>query len=90
MYALVYVNDILLIGSSSSLLHTLINMLNDKSARKKLRIPQYFMCIEAQYQTKGSILLTKKNIRDFLDKVNMIEANGISTPIFNTYKLSKH
>lgn len=91
MYALVYVDDILLTGSSSSLLHTLINMLNDKFARKKLRIPQYFICIEAQYQTNGSILLTKeKYIRDFLDKVNMIEANGISTPIFNTYKLSKH
>lgn len=60
MYTLVYVDDILLTGSSSSLLHTLINMLNDKFARKKLRIPQYFMCIEAQYQTNGSILLTKK------------------------------
>lgn len=67
MYALVYVDDILLIWSSSSLLHKIIEKLHTIFSLKKLGILE----IEVHYQTSGSIILTQeKQIKNLLAKVN--------------------
>lgn len=72
MYALVYVYDILLTRSSSTLLQKLIDMFHATFALKKLDIPQYFLWIEVHHQPSGAIILTQtKYIKDLLAKVNM-------------------
>lgn len=74
-----YVDDILIIGSSPTILHNLISKLHDKFALKKLCMPQYFLGIEVHYQENGLMVLTQtKYINDLLTKFNMDEANGVS------------
>jgi histone deacetylase 1/2 len=90
LYVLVYVDDILLTGSSSTLLHDLIHKLNSKFALKHMGKPDYFLGIEVKYLSNGSILLTQsKYIRDLLHRANMAEAKGINTPMVSNLKLSK-
>jgi histone deacetylase 1/2 len=90
LYVLVYVDDILLTGSSSTLLHDLICKLNSKFALKHMGKPDYFLGIEVKYLSNGSILLTQsKYIRDLLHRANMAEAKGITTPMVSNLKLSK-
>ncbi|MCH79675.1 retrovirus-related Pol polyprotein from transposon TNT 1-94, partial [Trifolium medium] len=83
LYVLVYVDDILLTGSSSAILHDLIGKLNAQFALKHLGKPDYFLGIEVKYLSTGSVLLTQsKYIKDLLHKANMAEAKGICTPMF--------
>lgn len=43
------------------------------------------------YNQSGFILLTQtKYIKDILAKVNMDNVNGVNTPLFSQWKLSKH
>ncbi|CAI8587421.1 unnamed protein product [Vicia faba] len=43
------------------------------------------------YQPNGSMVLAQTNyIKELLTKMNMDEANGVSTPMFSTCKLNKH
>ena len=91
MYALVYVDDILVTGSSSHLVHKLINQLHHKFALKKLGKPEYFLGLEVHYQTNGSLILTQtKYIRDLLSRVNMHTANGVGAPMLSHCKPSKY
>jgi histone deacetylase 1/2 len=90
LYVLVYVDDILLTGSSSSLLHSLISKLNSQFALKQMGKPDYFLGIEVQHLSNGNMLLTQsKYIRDLLHRANMAEAKGINTPMVSSLKLSK-
>jgi histone deacetylase 1/2 len=90
MYVLVYVDDILLTGSSSTILHDLIAKLNSQFALKHMGRPDYFLGIEVQYLPSGNLLLTQsKYIRDLLSRANMAEAKGLTTPMVSNLKLSK-
>ncbi|XP_058750173.1 uncharacterized mitochondrial protein AtMg00810-like [Vicia villosa] len=90
LYALVYVDDILVTGSSSTLIHKVISKLHHEFALSQLGRPEYFLNLEVIYQTNGSIILTQtKYIRDLLSRVNMEEANGVTAPIFIHCKLSR-
>ncbi|XP_058784000.1 uncharacterized mitochondrial protein AtMg00810-like [Vicia villosa] len=72
LYVLVYVDDILMTGSSSHLIHKLINQLRQQFSLKKLGKPEYFLGLEVKYQRNGSLILTQtKYIRDLLARVNM-------------------
>lgn len=91
MYALVYVDDILITGYNSVLAHDLINKLHFKFALKKLGKPSYFLGIEVQYYKDGSLLLTQsKYIKDLLARAKIPNAIGVPTPMLSTCKLSKH
>lgn len=91
LYALLYVDDILITGSSSTLIHELMTQLNLKFALKRLGVPRYFLENEVLKQDDGSLLLNKaKYIHDLLFKVTTTGAKGIPTPIMSTCKLSKH
>ncbi|CAJ2673651.1 unnamed protein product [Trifolium pratense] len=90
MYVLVYVDDILLTGSSSPILHDLIAKLHSQFALKHMGRPDYFLGIEVRYLPSGNILLTQsKYIRDLLHRANMADAKGINTPMVSSLKLSK-
>lgn len=91
LYARVYVDDILIISSSSKLIHELIEKLHTKFARKKLGVPQYFLGIEVHHQANVTLLLTQtKYIHDLMSKFHMMEAKGVATPMFSLCKQSKH
>ncbi|XP_058758662.1 uncharacterized mitochondrial protein AtMg00810-like [Vicia villosa] len=91
LYDLVYVDDILITGSSANLVHDLINKLHKAFALKKLGTPEYFLGIEFVPQKNGPLLLTQiKYIKDLLDRAKMPQDNGVPTLMLSTCKLSKH
>lgn len=57
--ALVYVDEILITGSSSRPIHDLIKKIHSKYALKKLRVPQHFLGIEVHHQENSTLLLTQ-------------------------------
>ncbi|XP_058751767.1 uncharacterized mitochondrial protein AtMg00810-like [Vicia villosa] len=84
---LVYVDDIIITGNSSSFL---ITELNTKFALKQLGKLDYFLGIEVTHLSNGSLLLSQtKYICDLLAKANMASANGMPTPMVSSNKLSK-
>lgn len=86
-----YVDDILITGSSSVLIHKLIQKLQSCFALKHLGTPEYFLGIEVKYLPSGSVILTQtKYTQDLLQRVNMFNCNPMSTPIVANLKLTKH
>lgn len=84
-------DDILLRGSSSTLIHKLIDSLHGKFSLKKMGRPEYFLGIEIKHLASGCLLLIKtKYIRDLLLCVNMYNANGMSTPMLTSCTVSRH
>lgn len=87
---MVYVNDIIITGSSSSLLQTIISKLNVVIFLKQLGGLDYILNIEVKQAAKNSLILTQsKYIKDFILKTNMMEAYHVHTPIQFTCKLAK-
>ncbi|CAJ2668712.1 uncharacterized mitochondrial protein AtMg00810-like [Trifolium pratense] len=90
VYLLVYVDDIIITGSSTSLVQHLANQLNSIFSLKQLGDLDYFLGIEVKHLADGSLLLTQsKYINDLLTKTNMSDYNPITTPMMSSCKLSK-
>ena len=67
VYILVYVDDIIITGSSPSLLKQLVDQLNGTFAPKQLGVLNYFLGIKVHFLPNGSLLMTQsKYIRDLL------------------------
>lgn len=80
MYALVYLDDILVTSYSSKLVHDLIHKLYAKFALNKLGNPVYLLVIEVTYHANDSLLLTQsKYVKDLLEGANMPEAKGVAS-----------
>lgn len=76
LYVLIYVDDIVIIGTSSRL----ISILNSILALKQLGNLDYFFGIEVKHLPNGSLLLSQgKYIQVLLQKTGMAETEGIST-----------
>jgi len=91
VYVLIYVDDIIFIGSSAVLLQSIISKLHVVFALKQLGDLEYFLGIEVKHLPNGSLFLCQtKYIRDLLVKAGMTEAKGISTPLQGGLKLSKY
>lgn len=58
LYALIYVDDILITRSSFFIVHKPIIKINDAFALKRLGKPTYFMEIEVKPHTNGPLLIT--------------------------------
>jgi hypothetical protein len=90
IYLLVYVDDIIITSNNSTLLHSIIKQLNQAFSLKQLGDLDYFLGIEVNHLSNGSLLLTQsKYIRDLLTKTNMIDSAPVNTPMQSTCKLSK-
>lgn len=91
IYVLVYVDDIILTGSSAILISELIRKLNATFALKELGNLDYFLGVELKHLHNGSLLLTQaKYIRDLLAMAHMTEAKGIASPMISNCKLRKY
>jgi len=87
---LVYVDDILITGSSPTLVQQIISNLNGHFSLKQLGELDYFLGIETKRLPDGSLLLTQtKYIRDLLAKTKMTDCKPISSPMVAELKLSK-
>ena len=90
VYLLVYVDGIIIIGSSSSLVSALVTQLDSVFSLKQLGLLEYFLGIEGKHLPNNSLLLTQsKYIQDLLAKTHMLECNSINTHMVSSCKLSK-
>jgi histone deacetylase 1/2 len=89
-YVLVYVDDILITGSSPQLITDLIHKLKSQFALKQLGEVDYFLGIEVKHMPSGGLLLHQsKYIRDLLSKTNMENCKPIGSPMVANCRLNK-
>nr|KYP42471.1 hypothetical protein KK1_036106 [Cajanus cajan] len=90
VYMLVYVDDIILTGTSSVLLQKLVDELHANFSLKDIGSLDYFLGIEVKATPQGGLLLSQdKYITDLLTRVKMEDCKGISTPMIGGQQLTK-
>lgn len=88
-YVLVYVDDMIITGSSQSDIDSLVAALHAQFSIKDLGILSYFLGIEVSYPEAGGLFLCQsKYISDLLHKTKMHESNPIATPMISGSVLS--
>ena len=88
VYCLVYVDDIIVTGSSQTLVMAFINALSQRFSLKDPTDLVYFLGIEATRTSQGLRLMQHKYIYDLLCKMQMLDAKPVSTPMATHLKLS--
>ena len=90
LFVFVYVDDIVVIESSSQEIHELISRLSGLFFLKDLGELSYFLGIEVKKTTNGGLHLSKKKkyIQDLLKKTKMDGAKSLPTPMLSGLKLS--
>ena len=88
MFLLVYVDDIIIIGSNPKEVHALKVKLDQVFSLKDLGTLNYFLGVEVRQTTIGIHLSQGKYISDLLQKVKMAEAKSLSTPMVHGLHLS--
>lgn len=87
-YVLMYVDDMLITGSSTKIIQTCVSSLASRFSIKDLGELRYFLGIEATQTKSGLHLMQKRYITELLEKTNMQGAKPVSTPMAPTPKLS--
>jgi hypothetical protein len=87
MYMLIYVDDIIIISSSTSAAERLLHQLHRDFVVKDLGTLNYFLGIEVQHMTCGLFLTQQKYIRDLLTQTNMTASNEVHMPMSPCDKL---
>ena len=80
IYLLFYVDDMVITGSNSSMVQTLITWLSKEFSMKDLGDLHYFLGVEVQANEKGLFLSQTKYALELLQCASMIDAKPISTP----------
>ena len=80
-YLLVYVDDILLTSSNSTMLHHLIQLLSFEFKLRDLGAVHYFLGIEVQSTGRGLMLRQHKYILDILTRAGMTSCKPVDTPV---------
>nr|GEW60968.1 ribonuclease H-like domain-containing protein [Tanacetum cinerariifolium] len=86
-YLLLYVNDIILTASSTSLLQRIISLLHVEFSMTDLGLLNYFLCISATRTTSGIFLSQKKYAIEILEQEHMLNCNPCRIPIDTEKKL---
>jgi len=86
---LVYVDDIAIAGSTPVAVDHLVRSLSDSFPIKDLGPLQYFLGLEASYNSGGMILTQKKYALDLLYRVSMENCRPVSTPLSVTEHLAR-
>jgi len=80
-YLMMYVDDILLTGSNSAMLHHLIQLLSSEFKLRDLGTVHYFLGIEVQSTGMGLMLRQYKYILDILTRAGMTSYKPVDTPV---------
>ena len=87
IYLLVYVDDILLIGSNSTLLHKLITLLQIESKLWNLGSVHFFLGIEVKPTVMGILLSQHKYALDIIQRASTTSYKPVDTPLSTCSKL---
>ncbi|KAG7593974.1 Ribonuclease H-like superfamily [Arabidopsis thaliana x Arabidopsis arenosa] len=89
VYILVYVDDIVITGTSLQAITRVTDLLASKFSLKDLGELSYFLGMEATRTSAGLHLTQTKYITDILRKTKMADAKPVSTPMASTERLSR-
>ena len=87
LYLLLYVDDIILTGNSSSAVTSLITQLAHTFELKDLGPLRFFLGLQIDYNCAGLFVHQKKYVSDLLLKFNMTNCKPASTPFSISQKL---
>lgn len=90
VYLLVYVDDILVTGSCSTLITQTLDTLASRFSIKEPKPLHYFLGIEAVCTPQGLHLMHRKYTHDLLTANNMMHTKPVSTPMAFSTKLGLH
>jgi histone deacetylase 1/2 len=88
IYMLVYVDDIVIAGSTPEVVDRLVRSLSDSFPIKDLGKLDYFLGLEASYNSGGMTITQRKYALDLLHRVNMENCNSTTTPLPTSERLS--
>ena len=89
LYMLVYVDDIVITGSTPAAVHRLVASLSDSFPIKDLGALDYFLGLETSCNSGGMSLTQHKYALDLLHRINMENCNSASTPLDIGKKLAR-
>ena len=81
MYLLIYVDDIILTGSSDTLVSQFVDYLAQRFSLKDLGPLSYFLGVEVVPHRLGILLSQRRYIQDLLKRTNMADAKPVLTPL---------
>ena len=81
LYFLIYVDDLIIIGSDPSLADNIIRQLDYKFSTKDLGVLSFFSGVEVLATSTGLLLSQPKYVLDLLSKHNMLDSKHVSTPL---------
>jgi hypothetical protein len=87
IFMLIYVDDIIIISSSTTATERLLAQLRDDFAVKDLGTLNYFLGNEVHHYDHGLILTQEKYVCDLLNHTNMATCHGVPTPMLPSDKL---
>ncbi|XP_021978656.1 uncharacterized mitochondrial protein AtMg00810-like [Helianthus annuus] len=87
-YLLLYVDDIILTASNTTLLHHFINLMSQEFAMKDLGRIHQFLGIQVQSTKDGLFLSQQSYAADILTRANMQHCKPSTTPTDTNNKLS--
>jgi hypothetical protein len=89
IYFLVYVDDIIITGSSPAAIDALLTDLKQDFDLKDLGLLHYFLVIQVKQLNNGVLLTQEKYASDILARVGMHNCKPVSTPLPASTKLSQ-
>jgi hypothetical protein len=87
---LVYIDDIIVVSSSSATVTALLCDLQGDFALKDLGSLHYFLGIEVQRSSNGICITQSRYTRDLLHRAGMMSCKASTTPLSSNSKLSAH
>jgi histone deacetylase 1/2 len=90
IYLLVYVDDIIVVSSSDTVIARLIHQLRGAFALKDLGRLHYFLGIEVQFCADSLLLTQRKYAAELLRRAGLIKCGPSPTPMISSEKLSSH
>jgi histone deacetylase 1/2 len=87
-YLLLYVDDIVLTGSSSGLLRLIVDRLRAEFAVKDTGALRFFLGIDVKRDRNGFYLSQERYAEDILERAGMTNCNSVNTPVDSNGKLS--
>lgn len=88
-YVLVYVDDIIITGSSSTFVADLIRRLDSQFALKDLGTLNYFLGIQASFAPDGLHLTQQRYLLDLLHRTGLSQCKPLSSPVSPGRQLSR-